>query len=734
MNEELDNVIKLFLVETNENLNQFELELIALEKGSAGEETIQVLFRILHSFKGTCGFLGYPRLEKLAHAGENLLFHLREGNVKISTTITNLLMKMSDLIRGGINHIEKDRKEPESDNADFIAQIEETIKNSSPASKPASKEPAPEKMENTPEKSDNTPEKIQIAAEIPEAVRENMENIQKSSIADATIHVDVELLDRIMNHVGELVLARNQVLQHSLKSDDHAFIANAQKLNLITTKLQEVVMKTRMQPVSNVLNQLPRVVRDVSQACGKEVELLLEGGETELDKTLLEAVRDPLLHIVRNAVDHGIESPKEREKKNKPRKGTLTVKAFHESGQVIVEISDDGAGIQLEKIKEIALQKGLITAEKLARLNEREITNLIFLPGLSTAGQVTKVSGRGVGMDVVRTNVEKIGGAIDLHSRPDRGTTIIIKIPLTLAIVPALIVSCNDDLYAIPQLSLLELVRLEGDQIKEMVDTIQGAPVYRLRGELLPLVYLNKVLDPQSAVRNDNSLNMVILQAENHPFGLVVDQIFDTEEIVVKPLSKKLKYLNYYSGATIMGDGKVALILDVLGLARLCNVVTTDQDELAAVKAAAGDEQTARRNLTTLLLFRLGESNQMAVDLGAVARLEEFASADIESAGDREVIQYRGLIIPLIRIRDHVQHRHSEVVDSDRIQVVVYNHSGRSAGLVVDTIVDIIQDQVSIEKADASEGILGTAIIQKRVTQIIDAERLVARALNEIGK
>src|SRR5208283_5423230 len=355
------------------------------------------------------------------------------------------------------------------------------------------------------------------------------------------------------------------------------------------TELQEEVMKTRLQPIGNIWSQFPRTVRDVALGCGKEVDIEMEGKETELDKTIIEAIKDPLTHLVRNSVDHGIELPQVRSKAGKPCTGRLTLRAFHEGGQVNIEISDDGAGLNRDRICEKAIERGLVSAQQTARMTEREIFNLIFLPGFSTAEKVTNVSGRGVGMDVVKTNVERIGGAVEVQSTAGQGTTVRVRIPLTLAIIPALIVSCNGERYAIPQISLLELAWLEDGEARSAIEMVHGVPVYRMRGRLLPLVYLSRALqlaEKEHAAENEDAVNIVVLQAGDRPFGLVVDEINDTEEIVVKPLRKQLKTLKTFAGSTIMGDGKVALILDVLGLAQRASVVTETKNHTVAEKAA----------------------------------------------------------------------------------------------------------------------------------------------------
>jgi len=445
----------------------------------------------------------------------------------------------------------------------------------------------------------------------------------------------------------------------------------------------------------------------------------MEGADTELDKTIIEAIKDPLTHIIRNAVDHGVELPERRTAAGKPPEGHLLLRAFHEGGQVNIEISDDGAGIDTDKLKAKAIAKGLISSDHAARMSEREVLNLAFAPGLSTAEQVSNISGRGVGMDVVKTNIEKIGGAVDLQSARGKGTLLKIKIPLTLAIIPALIVTSGGERFAIPQVSLIELVRCEGEQAG--IENIHGAPVYRLRGHLLPLVDLNRELR-LDAQRRGESVNIVVLQAGDRQFGLVVDEINDTEEIVVKPLSKQLKSVACFAGATIMGDGHVALILDVLGLAQMARVLCELREQSLAERGAAAAEAAAHRE--SWLLFRLGKSGRMAVPLSLVSRLEEFPAAKTERYAGREVIQYRDQIMPLIRLAEALGYAGS--VDGELLQVVVYAANGRSVGLVVDEILDIAEQAVEVQPMQEAKMLKGAAVIQQRVTDLLDVPALLA--------
>jgi two-component system chemotaxis sensor kinase CheA len=565
----------------------------------------------------------------------------------------------------------------------------------------------------------NNPDPAPSVHETPES--------RNSGVSDSTIRVDVKLLDKLMNLVGELVLARNQVLQFTSQRSDSAFLATSQRLNLITTELQGSVMKTRMQPIGNVWDKLPRVVRDLATSCGKQVRIEMEGKETELDKTIIEAIKDPLTHIVRNSVDHGIEKPEVRAGRNKAAEGCLKLRAYHEGGQVNIEFSDDGGGIDCERVKQKALQSGLITGEQASRMRDHEVLSLIFLPGFSTAEKVTNVSGRGVGLDVVKNNIEKIGGTVDLQSRPQEGTTLKIKIPLTLAIIPALIVTSGGERFAIPQVSLLELVRLEPDQVKQQIEFIHGAPVHRLRGQLLPLAYLNSELKIKAKAGTESAaVNIVVLQTDGHPFGLVVDEINDTEEIVVKPLGKQLKGVASFAGATIMGDGRVALILDVMGLAQRASLASEGHDRSVLENAAQSHKAADQRQ--TLLLFDAGQGSRMAIPLSIVARLEEFPNALVEHSGAQEVVRYRGQILPLIRVAKHVPAVSAALTENEPLQVVVYSEHGQSVGLVVGSINDIVHEAVTVKRHAVGGGIFGSVVIQDKVTDLLDVQAIIRAA------
>ncbi|MEO1335192.1 MAG: chemotaxis protein CheA, partial [Myxococcota bacterium] len=465
----MDDIIKDFLVESLEGLDQLERDFVELEKYPDDNARLANIFRCIHTIKGTCGFLGFSKLETVTHRGENLLSKLRDGALELDPDITSALLSLVDATRSIMACIEEDGTEGNADFSDLIDLLARLHDGEAPASTTAAI------SVDTP--ASTTPDDIE-SMELPTERRHD-----PRSVGDRSIRVDVDLLDQLMNLVGELVLARNQVLQFSAHANNPLLNATSQRLNLITSELQEGVMKTRMQPIGNVWSKFPRVARDLAVACNKKVRVQMEGKGTELDKTLIEA-KDPLTHIVRNAIDHGLESPQARRQAGKDETGVLQLRAYHEGGQVNIEINDDGGGIDPSRVLEKALKRGVLTAEQASRMSDRDIVNLIFMPGFSTADQVTNISGRGVGMDVVRSNIEKIGGTVDINSAIGMGTRLRIRIPLTLAIIPALIVRSAGDRYALPQVSLLELVRLEGETARSGIETVHGVPVYRLRGNL----------------------------------------------------------------------------------------------------------------------------------------------------------------------------------------------------------------------------------------------------------
>lgn len=752
---EFDDVIKEFLVECYESLDGLDSDFVSLEENPHDRDRLANIFRTVHTIKGTSGFLAFPTLERVTHVGENLLVPLRDGKLELTHDMASSLLGMVDAVREILGNIETEGCEGDESYDGLVANLESMLQQNSNVDIGEPKEPFADESEKTEQptavlESDLTatspdsvaaanvetaipstpststdidaaqpetdPAATRLETRQPPAGQKSPAKKLESSLADSTIRIDVSLLDKLMNLVGELVLARNQIVQFSESSKDAGMLAASQRLNLITSELQEGVMKTRMQPIRNAWSKLPRVVRDLSSACGKSVDVQMEGAATELDKTILEAIKDPLTHIVRNSVDHGIESSDVRTTNGKPATGTLTLRAFHEGGQVNIEISDDGGGINPDRIRAKAISNELLTESQAEELNERELINLILLPGFSTAEKVTNVSGRGVGMDVVKTNIERIGGTLEINSELGQGTTLRIKIPLTLAIVPALIVATGNNHFAIPQVNLLELVRLSSDgESTKQIEFIHDIPVYRLRGKLLPIVYLDEQLELRHRRERheiEDSVNIVVLKAEDRSFGLVVDSVTDTQEIVVKPLGQHLKRIQTYAGATIMGDGRVALILDVIGLAHRSSVLNEKRTQILADCPQGKDHDDSKAE--TYLIIEAQDNFRSAIRLSTIARLEEFDRGKIETSLHGSVIQYRNRIMPLITL-DHMPIPSS----CDRIPVVVFTHCENSVGIIVEKIVDIVTPRKT------EQNLAGRIIIQDRITQLIDLEEIV---------
>jgi two-component system chemotaxis sensor kinase CheA len=545
----------------------------------------------------------------------------------------------------------------------------------------------------------------------------------RRSVADASVRVDVDVLDGLMRLVGELLLTRNQVAGAVTATGDLATVQAWQRLGAITADLQAGVVKARMLPIESVWNKLPRMVRDLGNAMGKRVRLELVGGGTELDRTVLEAVKDPITHLVRNALDHGIERPDERARTGKPAEGRLTITAYHDGGLVNLEVTDDGAGIDPARIASTAAEKGLLSPAQVAQMSPRELVTCVFMPGFSTAEEVTNVSGRGVGMDVVKTNMERIGGSVDVHSTVGKGTTFRVKIPLTLAIVPALIVRSAGGPFAIPRANVLELLRVEAGERRAAIEYVAGAPVYRLRGQLLPLVVLRELLAQGTGEHGDGTgCYVVVVGTQDRQFGLLVDDVLDTEDIVVKPLSEQLRGIPVYTGATILSDGEVALILDTWSIGLECNAVAT-----ANATGREGAFTVAdRTDLASLLVVRLDGQRLLAIPLERVTRLEEVPAADVERVGVREALQYRGGILPIVRVSELVTGRPGR--HGDTLQVVVYTEHGRSIGLVVDEIVDIVEESLDGVTDIDGAGVAGTAVVQRQVMEVLDLKQAVLAA------
>ncbi len=750
----LDEEVREFLIESNENLANLDREIVELEQRPTDIHLISSIFRTIHTIKGTCGFFGFDILGLLAHVAENILGQARERQREMTPEVISIILEAIDGIKAILQRIEETGSEGEDETAELRTRLEAVYESGLRAEVQAATveveeavceavAPAVEERVIAFASREETPVEAMPAAteRIDDDAAASADVVRDVSLTDSTIRVDVELLNKLMNLVGELVLARNQLMQDT-STERSSLQQTSQRLNLITSELQEGVMKTRMQSVGSVWNKLPRVVRDLASQCGKKVRIVMEGADTELDKSVLEAIKDPLTHVVRNACDHGIETPEARVARGKSPEGLLRLRAYHEGGVVNIEVSDDGAGMDPQRLKDKAVEKGLLRPEQAAQMSAQDAYNLIFLPGFSTAAKVTSISGRGVGMDVVKTNIEKIGGSVSVLNRPEGGTTVRVKIPLTLAIIPGLVVAIEKELtqggrgkgqerFIIPQVNLLELVRLERPDELLRIQKVHSTYVFNHRGRLLPLIYLEEILG-FGRVRGGGGedaprdvVNIVVLQAENRQMGLVVDLIHDTQEIVVKPLGRQLKGLTCYLGATIMGDGTPALILDVAGLARQAGIATQVR---AAVTAGAGESAEAAGvvEMRKVLLFRSGEHKRLAVELECVNRIERVRARAIEYAGERNVLNYGGSILPLVRLLE--AGRASVAEAEGDVQIIVLGDGARRFGLLVDEITDILNEPVTLRRLSTVPGLLGSTLLDGKITELIDVPALAAAA------
>ncbi|MBE0531244.1 MAG: chemotaxis protein CheW [Rhodospirillales bacterium] len=798
----MDDLLTDFLTETSENLSVLDVELVEFERDPSNSAILQDIFRLVHTIKGTCGFLGLPRLETVAHSAENILGKFRDGALEVTPGSVTLILSSIDRIKELLGVLEETGTEPEGEDGDLIQMLNAMAEGRAaatpvpaPAKKKAKKEKeaasapatadvgfpvAAELLEEVAAaeaagikaasdealraamEAERMAETAQTAAaekpaatpvieaagadEVDESedgasgsgasvgkrsgsgsgLRKEAEGTKESAVASHSIRVSVGLLENLMTLVSELVLTRNQLLQMVRGKDDSEFKVPLQRLSLITSDLQEGVMKTRMQPIGNAWSKLPRIVRDLSVESGKKIDLQMIGADTELDRQVLELIKDPLTHMVRNSADHGLEGPADRLQAGKPEKGLIRLNAYHEGGHIIIEISDDGRGLNTKRIRAKALAAGMATEAELEAMTEQQIHQFIMRAGFSTAEKITNVSGRGVGMDVVRSNIEKIGGTIEFSSKEGSGSIFTIKIPLTLAIVSALIVECGGERFAIPQISVLELVRASAHS-ESSIELINEAPVLRLRDRLLPLVLLSHLLRLDGGAKAPDLVRdekfIVVCQVGTYRFGVIVDRVFDTEEIVVKPVSPILREISMFSGNTILGDGSVIMILDPNGIAATTSAVTVTRED-----ATEMDERHVAFNeeVTSLLVFRAGNEELKAVPLALVARLEEIDLASVEHSHGVPMVQYRGHIMPLVPFNPG----HTWAA-AGRQPTIVFTEGDRSMGLVVDDIIDIVEDRISVELKAEEPGLVGTAVVAGKATDVIDTAFYLTRAFSD---
>ena len=753
----MDDLLREFLTETGESLDTVDNQLVRFEQEPNNAKILDNIFRLVHTIKGTCGFLGLPRLEALAHAGETLMGKFRDG-MPVKAEAVTLILGSIDRIKEILAGLETSEAEPEGSDQDLIVQLHQMVEQgmqamSAPAPVASASagpiEPAMEHGTQTYQVLERQlrPGEVSLddlerafretAAEVapppapkPAPPKEakpvskktflEPEAADSDRVANQSIRVNVDTLEHLMTMVSELVLTRNQLLEISRRNEDTEFKVPLQRLSNVTAELQEGVMKTRMQPIGNAWQKLPRIVRDLSSELGKQIELEMHGADTELDRQVLDLIKDPLTHMVRNSADHGLETPAERLAAGKPEQGTIRLSAYHEGGHIIICIADNGRGLNTARIKSKAVANGLVTEADLEKMTEAQIHKFIFAPGFSTAAAVTSVSGRGVGMDVVRTNIDQIGGTIDVKSVAGQGSSVTVKIPLTLAIVSALIVEAAGDRFAIPQLAVIELVRARANS-EHRIERIKDTAVLRLRNKLLPLMHLKKLLKIDDGTSSDPENGFIVVtQVGSQTFGIVVDGVFHTEEIVVKPMSTKLRHIEMFSGNTILGDGAVIMIIDPNGIAKALGTSVEAgheiADENAAMRAGAAEQ------LTSLLVFRAGSTQPKAVPLALVTRLEEIAADKLEFSNGRHMVQYRDQLMPLVQMNG------VSVATSGVQPILVFADDGRSMGLVVDEIIDIVEERLHIEVAGSGEGILGSAVIKGQATEVIDVGHFLPMA------
>lgn len=845
----MDDLLNEFLEETNESLEKLDQDFIELEQNPEDTEIVKNIFRVMHTIKGTSGFLSFSRLESIAHAAENLMDKVRGGELAVSDELITLVLKASDDIKEIVEDIEEAGEESPGDDSQIISELNSYAENGQAAESPAGatkeeeKPEIEEKVEEISATGSKTPdldEEIdfepiaadfvsdedradidgqQIASALEGEEHEQQQEVGSSKTPDLdeeidfepiaadfvsdedkadidgqqiasalegkdeaekektlpkakdipvdkkrqaveaglkateeknlakkpvkptqNIKVSLDVLENLMQLVGELVLSRNQLLQlrrNTAQQLDSNFSTSLQRLNIITTELQEGVMKTRMNPISGAWSKFPRVIRDLSKDLNKKIRLEMRGEETELDRQMLEAIRDPLTHMIRNSCDHGIESPEERLEKGKPEEGTVTLDAYHEGGHIIIKVSDDGKGIDVNAVKKKAIENGLATEAEVESMTEKQICQFILKAGFSTAEAVTSISGRGVGMDVVVSSIQKIGGSLEVESEFGKGSEFLIKLPLTLAIMPVMIVQSAEETFAIPQIMVSEIVKVQTDNsLKQSgnirrasnlklhkTEIINGAPVLRLRGKLLSLISLSEVLgiDRSEDDAGGEQNFVVVCEIGSSSFGIMVDKVFHTEEIVVKPKTKLIKDLDVYSGSTILGDGRVILIIDPNGILKQSNIKSISNEVEKLEDQNVFDEEEIN-----FLMFTTEDGLPKAIPLELVSRLEEIDYSKVETSGGAKVVQYRDGLMRVISIDD------SAVIPEEGIyDTIVFTDRNRILGVYAKQVIDIVKDKLDIKSVSSKEGVLGSMVMNGKTTEIVDISYYISKEFSD---
>lgn len=720
--ENHDEILAEFILEAREIIDRLDGDFVRLEENPGDQALVGNIFRGLHTLKGSSGFFSLKRLEKLSHAGESLLGKIRAGQAELDFEKSTRLLEMNDILRSIIEGVEANHVEPLGDDQELIAVLLGGM--------PVTAKQLDEKKVTT--VASDEPEPLQGATSAP-ATEIQIEYLEPPESLMSTapgqevvvpVKVNPEVLDKLMNIASEMVLARNRLLPFSQQSTDKLFTSAVRSIDLLTLELQERMMKMRMQPIFHIWDKFPRLVRDVSAACGKKVRLLQEGSETELDRILLDSIRDPLIHLIRNSIDHSIEAPEVRLEKGKSEIAYLVLRAAHQNGTVIVEVIDDGAGVDYERVRQRAISRGLISVEKAHSLNHKELIELIFLPGFSTRDTITNLSGRGVGMDVVKNNIENIGGSIEITSVPNEGTHVRLKIPLTLAILPTLFVRCAEEIFLIPQNRILELVRFSPNQPDNGIEDFYGTPTFRLRDKLIPLLFLSEQLNlTASPLKPKQKLFIAVLNFNGTLFGLVVEEVLNIQDIVIKPLGELLRDMSNFAGATIMGNGEVALILDIDGIARKSGLIERlqanpiRQDELYVAPV---------EEMISVLLFEIPGLHKIALPLDTIDHIIKLDSEQIQQNGNREVVYFNEQLMDLVRLEQYVSGGKIEALPNTRAPVLTCRYRDRLYGLVVKQVTDIIEVPAKLhELSTPQRGLNGCIIYNDQVVNVLDLEEVL---------